>query len=225
MKNGPYFMDFTEKQKEMIRYYESKYYSNNDEGHGMEHIEDVWEVAMHLINTNHVYSVSIKTDLLLIAVLLHDIFTEDDRENHHILAANYVLSSKNIFLIDLTDNEREIVANAIFEHRASLDIPTSSVYSEVLKYADNGIPDFDKTVDRIVKSNLKKYKESYHKDVIADEIVDKVIKHLNEKFSSYGYIWRDKKYLALFRDQAEKMWDRIESVTSDEIKLIIEKHL
>ena len=111
---------------------------NNSEGHGIKHVTDVMYRALHY---NEILNLKLNKREIILASLLHDMYSESNRKTHHILGHDYVMYSLHE-VFDGIDKER--VAKAILEHRASYTGEYSSLLSELISSADRGEPNLMK---------------------------------------------------------------------------------
>ena len=187
--------------------------SYNGLAHGMDHIEDVYKKAIYL---NVKYNLNIPKDEILIASMFHDMFQNTDRDKHHILAHDWIMSSIHP-MITLNDKKKQKrIALAIKEHRASYGDEYSSPLSELIATADRELPDIYKIISRSYKHQLDKHPDRPHK-----EMVDNVIKHLVEKFGKEGYSKYTGMYTLEYGDQLFLLFDIIEKIRDGRVKINI----
>ena len=106
-------------------------YEKNDEGHGLEHIQYVINRSLKFAQTIP----NIDYDMIYTIAAYHDIGHHIDRKNHEKVSAEILLQDKtlrNYF------NEEEIIimAEAVYDHRASLEYEPRSIYGKIVSSAD-----------------------------------------------------------------------------------------
>lgn len=161
--------------------------SYNSLAHGMDHVEDVYKKAIHL---NVKYNLNIPKDEIIIASLFHDIFQDKNRDKHHILAHDWIMSSMHPMITLNSKEKQKRIALAIKEHRSSYDDKYSSPLSELLATADREVPDINKIISRAYKYQLDKYPTRSHKDMITNVIEHLVEKYGKDGYSKYTYIYQ-----------------------------------
>ncbi len=208
----------TFRDKSLVREYKEEFKdilekSYNSLAHGMDHVEDVYKKAVYL---NVKYNLNIPKDEILIASLFHDIFQNKNRNKHHELAHDWIMSSMHP-MITLNDKEKQKrIALAIKEHRASYTGDYSSSLSELIATADRGLPDIIKIISRSYKHQLDKYPDRSHK-----EMVDNVINHLVEKFSKDGYSKYTYMYTLEYGEELFLLFDIIDKIKDGRVKINI----
>lgn len=181
--------------------------------HDMNHIDTVCSTALKL---NRKYNLKLDIREIIVASLFHDMFDSKDRENHHLLASKWVMSSMHP-AINLNDKEKQLrVANAIKEHRASYTGEYSSPLSELIATADREPPNLEAIIRRAYKYQLDKHKDKPHNDKLKD-----VIKHLIEKFGETGYSKYTYMYLLEYKPELDIMHDLIKKIEKGTIKVNI----
>lgn len=187
--------------------------SYNSLAHGIDHVEGVYKKALHL---NIKYNLNIPKDEILVASLFHDIFQDKDRDKHHILAHDWIMSSVHPMITLNDKNKQKRIALAIKEHRSTYAEKYSSPLSELLATADKETPDINKIITRAYKYQLDKYPDRTHR-----EMVDNVISHLVEKFGRDGYIKYTYIYTMEYCDQLSLLYDLIDKIKDGKIKINI----
>lgn len=183
--------------------------SYNSLAHGMDHVEDVYKKAIYL---NVKYNLNIPKDEIIVAALFHDMFQYKDRNKHHILAHDWIMSSMHP-MITLNDKKKQHrVALAIKEHRASYTEKYSSPLSELIATADRGLPDITNIIIRSYKHQLDKHPTKTHSDMIVE-----VKNHLQEKFSVTGYSKYTYIYMLEYATELANLHDIIDRIISGKV--------
>lgn len=184
------------------------HYSLNDKGHDVEHAKYVINRSLEfaeLIN-------EINYEMVYVIAAYHDVAHHIDAKNHEILSAKMLMQDKK--LKDFFTNEQiKIMAEAVEDHRSSLDTEPRSVYGKIVSSADR---------NTIVEATLKRcysYNKKHSPELSQEDLIEKCRKFLLEKFGSDGYA-RNKMY---FDDkQYKKFLDDITELASNKERFAIE---
>ena len=187
-----------------------RFYSNS-EGHGLKHVADVMYRALHY---NEILSLGLNKREIVLASLLHDMYSGTNRKNHHILGHDYVMHSTHK-VFDGVNKER--VAKAILEHRASYTGEYSSLLSELISSADRGEPDLTEIVNRCYIST-----KEFHPEYTTDETNEAVKKDISEKFARKGYAKYPNIYLQVNKKKLDIFHDEVDEFLKGEKLVIIE---
>lgn len=150
-------------------------YQKNDWAHQSWHIYEVIERSLRLakkenINQNMVYTIAV----------FHDIACFQGREDHEINSAQMLkddLKLKEFF----SEEERNIMADAIIDHRASKQEKPKTIYGCIIKTADRFT-----TIKGILRSTEEYYLEFYP-NMTFDEIFHHCVKYIENKYGPNGY--------------------------------------
>ena len=173
-----------------------KYKDDNYGGHGWEHIQDVINRSFELIEK---FNLEVNPDLVCTIAAYHDIGYRQDPDNHEQV-------SSEIFIQDETmkeffnDEERTIIAEAIVDHRASLEYEARSIYGKIVSSADRAI-DVDIMLKRSIAFQAEKHKSE---NPTIEQVIEYSFKKLSSKYGNGGYAkmyFPDDKY----KDYLEKM--------------------
>ncbi len=151
-------------------------YSKNEEGHGIKHINMVIERSMKLSKG---YDVDL--NMVYVIAAYHDIGHHIDRKNHEKVSAEMMFEDKKLEKW-FSDEERKTIKEAIEDHRASLDREPRSIYGKIISSADRTIIDIDNIIRRTYL-----YGKEHEKDYSHEQLVNRVHKHLTEKYGENGY--------------------------------------
>lgn len=179
-------------------------YRVNDLAHREEHFH---EVLTNGILINRALDLGCNVALIAIVAWTHDMFAWS-RDNHHLLAECWVRSTNDPIINGLTDTERDMVAAACLEHRASSRGVYSSAFSELMASADRGKPILTEKLNRAYV---------FAKDVYSmsdEEAFMKSIKHVREKFGRNGYQALPEMYKRYYEMELEAMYTEIEQLAA-----------
>lgn len=165
--------------KELKKYIEEnifKIYDLNGEAHGINHIKNVLERAFELADGNK----QIDFNMLYTAVSYHDIGDHIDRENHEKVSAKWMMEDEELDKF-FSYEQKEIIKEAIEDHRASNKNIPRNIYGKILSSADRNI-DIDTYFYRSCRYGLEHYK-----DFTIEQQIERVYEHAIEKFGKNGY--------------------------------------
>lgn len=151
-------------------------YNKNEEGHGINHIETVIRRSLELAKN---YDVNI--DMVYTIAAYHDLGHHIDRKIHEIISADIFIKDENIKKW-FTDEQRNIIKEAIEDHRASSDHKPRSIYGMIVSTADRTIMNIDNTINRTYSYGIKNFPE-----LSKEQQIERVYQHLIEKYGEKGY--------------------------------------
>lgn len=198
----------------LSRYVEEKIlplYNGNIGGHGIDHIETVIARSFEL---NASFNLNLNPNLIYVIAAFHDIGYKKNPENHEQVSADMFYNDVAMQYF-FNDEERQIIYEAIIDHRASLTYEARSVYGKLISSADRSID----VEDMLLRSFL--FQKDKHKgEELSDlEIAEHSYKKLASKYGKGGYA---KMY---FSDQAyQDFLVKIQNLVDNKDKFI-EKEL
>lgn len=150
-------------------------YKLNGKAHGIKHVKQVLQRASKISK-----KYSINNNILYTAVAYHDIGDHIDRKQHEIISAQimYEDTTLNQFF---NPEEKEIIKQAIEDHRASLRGEPRSVYGKILSSADKNT-DINEYFERTMEYNKEHFPNSSK-----EENIDMAYEHAKKKFGINGY--------------------------------------
>ena len=156
-----------------------KYKDNNYGGHGWEHIQDVIKRSFELIKK---FDLEVNPDLVYTIAAYHDIGYRQDPDNHEQVSSEIFMQDemmKEFF----NDEERTIIAEAIVDHRASLEYEARSIYGKIVSSADRAI-DVDIMLKRSIAFQAEKHKSE---NPTIEQVIEYSFKKLSSKYGNGGY--------------------------------------
>ncbi len=166
-------------REEIKQYIESDIlprYNFFDKAHQIDHVQTVIEESIALSG-----SYDVDQDMVYIIAAFHDTGLCDGRERHHIVSGEILLA--DTFIASLFSLEqREVMRDAIEDHRASSQHAPRSIYGMIVAEADRVIST-DVTLRRTVQYGLKHYADS-DKEWQYTRFKD----HLQKKYAEGGYL-------------------------------------
>jgi len=163
----------------LVKYIEKEIfplYSRNEEGHGIKHIKTVIEKSLKLSK-----NLDVDKNLVYTIAAYHDIGHYIDRKTHEIISADIFMKDEKIKKW-FNDEERNIIKEAIEDHRSTNDKEPRTIYGKIVSSADRTIMDIDETIKRSYSYGLKHYK-----NITEQQQIERVYNHLFEKYSEGGY--------------------------------------
>lgn len=165
--------------KKLVKYVEEKIfpqYNRNESGHGIEHIKLVIKRSLEFakrydVDINMVYTIA----------AYHDLGHFINKDIHEIISAQMFMEDENIKAW-FTDEQRNIIKEAIEDHRASSKSRPRSIYGMIVSTADRTIIDIDNTIKRTYSYGKRNYAE-----LTENEQIERVYQHLQEKYGERGY--------------------------------------
>ncbi len=164
---------------ELMRYIENEIfplYERNEEGHGIKHIKTVIKRSLELAKK---YDVSL--DMVYTIASYHDLGHYIDRKTHEIISAEIFMKDEKVKQW-FTEEQINIIKEAIEDHRASSDHKPRSIYGMIVGTADRKIID----IDNIIKRSYSYGKRNYE-GLSEEEQIERVYQHLTEKYGENGY--------------------------------------
>lgn len=151
-------------------------YAQNEAGHGLQHIQTVIRRSLHIaqnydVDMNMVYTVA----------AYHDLGHHTDRDNHEKVSAALFMQDETVRTW-FSDTQRQIIREAIEDHRASADHTPRSIYGKIVSTADRTILDLEDTVKRSYA-----YGKMHYPALSQDEQIERIHTHLTDKYGEGGY--------------------------------------
>jgi len=190
----------TGKQNEIRSYYKEHFYNKNDDGHNIEHADDVYGNAIKIAKSPRYNLVSMDEHIIFMMCYLHDIFVWRGRAGHNQAAAAYIMDRSDKYLEELSESQLLHVFHAVLQHRASDHTPPNSTYTQIIRLADKGKPDLFKFVRRCWKAREKNEKHDTE-----ESLMDSVIHHVNEKIGANGYMYKDELYKEVYANEIAEL--------------------
>lgn len=165
--------------EELVKYIENNIfplYNRNEEGHGIKHIKNVIRKSLELANE---YDVDL--DMVYTIASYHDLGHYIDRNTHEIISAEMFMKDEKIKKY-FTDEQRNVIKDAIEGHRTSSNYEPRSIYGKILSTADRKIVNIDDAIKRTYFYGMKHYSE-----LSREEQIERIYNHLKEKFGENGY--------------------------------------
>lgn len=164
-------------------------YDDNIGGHGIDHVKSVITRSFEIINE---FNLKVNPNIVYVVAAFHDVGYKEDADNHEKVSARKFLEDnkiKNYFAND----EISVIAEAIVDHRASLEYEARSVYGRIVSSADR-----ETSVNNMLTRSVLFYKDKHAKEnPNVSQIIEYSYEKLFRKFGNDGYAkmyYKDKKY-------------------------------
>jgi uncharacterized protein len=200
-------------------------YKKNDLGHDLEHIMYVIDKSLKFASNQD----DINYNMVYVIAAYHDIGHYIDAKNHEKVSAEILLKDRNLRKFFIED-EIQIIAEAIYDHRASLEGEPRSIYGKIVSSADR---------NTLVDLSLKRtyaYRIKHNPNYSLHEIMEDSRQHIINKFGKKGYATEKmyfedldyKKYLeeiSVLAENKEEFYKRFMEVNGiDKIEHYIKKN-
>ena len=176
-------------------------YQKNDSGHNLDHIKYVLKRSLKFaenipnINMNMVYAIA----------AFHDIGHHIDAKNHEQISSE-ILAKDEFIKKHFTEEELNIMVEAVADHRASLEYEPRSIYGKIVSSADRN------TDINVPLKRTYSYRKEHFPESTLEEIIEDSRNHIIDKFGRNGYA-KDKIY---FEDEDyNKFLKEVETFAED----------
>ena len=158
-------------------------YAAFDKGHQRDHAQSVIQESL-LLAKEH----GADLDMAYTIAAYHDLGLEVDRELHHIHSGE-ILMADTVLPQFFTDEQREIMREAVEDHRASSKHAPRTIYGAIVAEADRHI-DPETILRRTLQFGMKQ-----NPNADFDWHFDRAYEHMLEKYAEGGYmrLWLNSK--------------------------------
>ena len=157
-------------------------YEKNDVGHNLDHIKYVIQRSFKFANGIS----NINFDMIYVIAAYHDIGHYIDAGNHEKISSEMLLADNNLKRF-FTDDEINIMVEAVYDHRASMKGKPRSIYGEIVSSADR-----ETRVDSQLQ-RMYEYRLTHYPDKSLDWMIEDTRLYIINKFGKKGYA-TDKMY-------------------------------
>lgn len=151
-------------------------YEKNDLGHNLDHIKYVIDRSLKFASTQD----DINYNMVYVIAAYHDIGHYIDAKNHEKVSAEILLKDKKLRKF-FTDDEIKTMAEAIYDHRASLEGEPRSIYGKIVSSADRN------TLVEVPLKRTYAYRVEHNSNDTLDKIIEESRQHIINKFGKKGY--------------------------------------
>lgn len=199
-------------------------YSKNDGGHNIAHILEVIRRSFAL---NDTFKLGLDDNMIFAIASCHDWGKYEDHETHHLIAARNFINDEGMKQF-FNNEQRQIIKEAIEDHRSSKEDEPRSVYGKLISSADRNtrieivfIRSFFVGRERMPETSIEDY-------------LDYTIKRLSKKYDeenpenmffedqTYKVFIHDMRELLKNEDEFKRRYCEVNHITSREHKVIDE---
>ena len=195
----------------------TQYDQNNVGGHGREHIETVTNRCFELMEE---FNLVLDPNMVYAIASFHDLGYRLDPDDHEDVSSAMFIHDE--FMRKYFNGfQRKVIAEAIIDHRASLEYEARSDYGKLVSSADREI-----SVENMLKRSILYQADKHSAENPTDlQVIDYSYKKLSSKYGKGGYAkmyYPDAKYKAYLETMQEILEDKSQFV---EAELMIIKKL
>ena len=169
-------MNINEKLKNYIEKIIFPSYKKNDLGHNLDHIKYVIKRSLNFANVID----DINYDMVYTIAAYHDIGHYIDAKNHEKVSSDMLLADKKLKEF-FSEEEISIMADAVYDHRASMDGEPRSIYGKIVSSADRN------TLVEVPLKRTYAYRVEHNPNDSLDDIIEESRQHIINKFGKKGY--------------------------------------
>lgn len=176
-------------------------YSRNEKAHAIEHIKYVIRRSFELIEQNEL---DVDSNMVYVIAAYHDIGHYIDPKKHELISAD-IMSKDEMLKKFFSDEQLQIIKEAIEDHRASADHEPRSIYGKIVSSADR-----NNTVEQCLERSYY-YGKRLEPNATDMELYERAFEHLNLKFGINGYakfFLKDKEYEQFLENIREVLKDK-----------------
>lgn len=151
-------------------------YRKFDAAHRIEHAKKVITDSLQMAS-----DYDVRLDMVFTVAAYHDIGLSEGRELHHVVSGR-LLREDSVLRQWFTQEEIEVMAQAVEDHRASAKHPPRSIYGCIVAEADRHI-----CLTTIIRRTVQ-YGCAHYPELDREGHIKRALDHLEEKYSRRGYL-------------------------------------
>lgn len=182
-------------------------YGDNIGGHGLDHINSVIDRSFELVKE---FDLDVDLNMVYVVAAFHDLGYKSNPDEHEEVSSKMFISDSKMKEF-FTADQINVIAEAIIDHRASLEYEARSVYGKIVSSADREIS-VDNMLQRSVLFQADKHKDE---NPTIMQVIDYSYAKLSSKYGKCGYAkmyYQDKKYIDYL--------DRMQEILEDKSKFV-----
>lgn len=189
--------------EELVKYIEENIfpeYNKNEKGHNIDHIKQVIERSFKIMKQNNL---ELDNNMVYTIAAYHDIAHHIDSANHEKLSADFLLADTNLKNF-FSDEQIKVMAEAVHDHRASMEGDPRSEYGKLVSSADR-----NNTVNQCLKRTYY-YGKKLDPKATDEDLFKRAFDVLNRKFGIGGYAkfyFKDEDYDNFLKEIRELLKD------------------
>lgn len=152
------------------------HYASFDKAHREDHVRKVMEESLRL---STFFDVDVK--MVYVIAAYHDVGLCEGREIHHLASAR-IMRQDNRLKVWFSEEDIDIMCEAVEDHRASNQHVPRSVYGRIVAEADRCIEPYD------ILARTIQYGLSHYPQLSKEEQYERYCEHLQEKYAEGGYL-------------------------------------
>lgn len=153
-----------------------KRYNAFDAAHNMTHVNRVIKASVQLAR-----KMGADINMAYVVAAYHDLGLEVERATHHIESGKILKADRRLDKW-FSAQQIEIMRQAVEDHRASASRAPRNIYGKIVAEADRDLEPMS-VIHRTIQFGLAHYPEK-----TKEEHWDRFVEHLQQKYSSAGYI-------------------------------------
>ena len=190
-----------------------QYDANNVGGHGKEHIETVINRSFEIVKE---FNLDVNKDMVYTIAAFHDIGYKENPDQHEEVSSEKFKQDKEIAKF-FNDEQIKVIAEAIVDHRASLEYEARSIYGKIVSSADR-----ETSVENMLTRSIL-YQADKHKaeNPSLEQVIEYSYKKLSSKYGKGGYAkmyYPDKKYTQ-YLDKMQELLENKDKFIEAEMNL------
>jgi len=178
-------------------------YDSNIGGHGIDHINTVISRCFELVSE---FELDVDLNMVYVIAAFHDIGYKANPDEHEDVSSEMFRNNEHIKSF-FNEEQINIIADAIVDHRASLEYEPRSIYGKIVSSADREIS-VENMLERSILFQSDKHK---NENPTIMQIIDYSYEKLSSKYGKGGYAkmyFQDKKYLDYINKMQEILDDK-----------------
>ena len=159
-------------------------YARFDAAHREDHARMVIEQSMSIaeaLNRRDEAPIPVNMDMVYVIAAMHDLGLEFDRKTHHLESGRIMRQDLHLRTY-FTEDEIEVMAQAVEDHRASSTREPRSIYGKIVSEADRFI------VPATIIERTVQYGLAHYPDIDRESHWLRTLSHLHEKYAEGGYL-------------------------------------
>jgi len=153
-----------------------KRYNAFDAAHNMTHVNRVIKASVQLAR-----KMGADINMAYVVAAYHDLGLEVERATHHIESGKILKADRRLDKW-FSAQQIEIMRQAVEDHRASASRAPRNIYGKIVAEADRDLEPMS-VIRRTIQFGL-----AHYPDKTKEEHWDRFVEHLQQKYSSAGYI-------------------------------------
>ena len=151
-------------------------YAHFDTAHRLDHAEMVIRESLRLAE-----QAEVNREMVYVVAAYHDTGLEESRERHHLRSGELLRADKRLRQW-FSEEQIEVMAEAVEDHRASSDHAPRSIYGRIVAEADRTIE------PELILRRTVQYGLTHYPEYDRAEHYRRFLAHLNEKYAEGGYL-------------------------------------